>query len=182
MRIKRFEFENLQQQWKLLPTTFDQLTLLVGASGVGKTQILRAIAALKLISQGNVLNGVSWSIEFDTSEGEALIWEGRFGYNHGFDHNTFVKRFENQAPVPQILEERIMHRGKQLIIRDSTGDYLGDQPFNIRLNREQSLVAQLDQEVTRSIRRSFSSIIPSSHDAELHNEDHGLHALLDLKK
>ncbi|MDM8527422.1 hypothetical protein QUF58_04350 [Anaerolineales bacterium HSG24] len=43
MRIKQFSYENKRLGWKLNPVEFSTVNLLVGASGVGKTQILDAL-------------------------------------------------------------------------------------------------------------------------------------------
>ena len=66
MKINKLSFTNKDTDWRLEPATFDQLTLLVGASGVGKTRILKSILALKNITQGRSVNGAKWLVEFST--------------------------------------------------------------------------------------------------------------------
>ena len=79
MKIKKLEFPGNDSDWKLETFYFtDNPTLLVGISGAGKTQILRAIYALKLIAQGHSLNGIKWNVEFLTNEGILYRWEGEF--------------------------------------------------------------------------------------------------------
>ena len=53
------------------------LTLLVGASGVGKTRILNFINVLCLIAKGFSYNGIKWKVEFEQN-GRDYIWEGEF--------------------------------------------------------------------------------------------------------
>lgn len=47
MKINRLSYTNKASGWDLKPLEFDQLTLLVGASGVDKTRILKSILDLK---------------------------------------------------------------------------------------------------------------------------------------
>jgi chromosomal replication initiation ATPase DnaA len=47
MNIQSFVYKDNAVEWQLEPITFKPLTLLVGASGVGKTRILQAILNLK---------------------------------------------------------------------------------------------------------------------------------------
>lgn len=79
MKIISLEYENRTTQWKLLPTTFGNLTLLVGVSGVGKTQILKSILDLKKIANGESLNGVKWNIKIKIGKDE-YTWKGEFEY------------------------------------------------------------------------------------------------------
>jgi putative ribosome biogenesis GTPase RsgA len=46
MKIKEIFFKNKTHPWELKRTSFTDLTLLVGVSGVGKTQILNNIMKL----------------------------------------------------------------------------------------------------------------------------------------
>ena len=67
MKISRFQFENKSLEWRLEELQLSKVTLLVGASGVGKTQILRALMDLKQVVTGGLSGeGVAWSIEFET--------------------------------------------------------------------------------------------------------------------
>lgn len=60
------------------PMVFDRLTLLVGASGVGKTQTLKAILNLQKIANGESLNGVEWDVIFSLDDGSKCRWCGQF--------------------------------------------------------------------------------------------------------
>ena len=78
MKILNLTYEDKALKWSLEKANFEKLTLLVGASGVGKTQILQSIYALKKIANGASLNGVKWDIDFQTLDGKSFSWKGEF--------------------------------------------------------------------------------------------------------
>lgn len=84
MRINSIEFHDKARDWRLENTTFDDFTLLVGASGVGKTQILRAIISIQRIAfsrnyaSSRFISSVDWKINFNVSQTEQYIWSGSF--------------------------------------------------------------------------------------------------------
>ena len=77
MRLKKLFYKNNTTGWNVKKVRFDKLTLLVGASGVGKTQILRAINSLKTIANGHSVNGAEWKVEFEEN-GDYYSWCGCF--------------------------------------------------------------------------------------------------------
>ena len=77
MRLKKLFYKNNTTGWNVKEVRFDKLTLLVGASGVGKTQILRAINSLKTIANGHSVNGAEWKVEFEEN-GDYYSWCGCF--------------------------------------------------------------------------------------------------------
>ena len=77
MRIKKLSFKNNKTSWNVVDVKFDALTLLVGASGVGKTQILNALARLSRIVRGESYNGMEWNVEF-TIDSIPYEWSGSF--------------------------------------------------------------------------------------------------------
>lgn len=78
MRILSLEYHDKLRDWRLERMTFDKLTLLVGASGVGKTRILNCLETLKSIAEGHYFYGSSWNIEFTTVDEKAYRWRGEF--------------------------------------------------------------------------------------------------------
>lgn len=77
MNIRTLEFKNKSDGWEIQKMSFQQLTLLVGASGVGKTQILQAIHTSKRIADGESFSGIQWKVEFTTDDGGEYILQGR---------------------------------------------------------------------------------------------------------
>ena len=78
MKILNLTYEDKALKWSLEKANFEKLTLLVGASGVGKTQILNSIMKLKAIADGKSISGIKWNIEFVTLENELYNWSGEF--------------------------------------------------------------------------------------------------------
>jgi len=64
MKIKSFKFDNDKENWHLKETFFDDVNLLVGVSGVGKTKILQALDLVRDVARDNnyQLDGINWII------------------------------------------------------------------------------------------------------------------------
>lgn len=77
MKINQITYHDHELEWRLEPIEFSELTLLVGVSGVGKTQIIQSIMNLRKIAKGGSLNGVEWNIKF-TAESNEYQWRGKF--------------------------------------------------------------------------------------------------------
>ena len=103
MRIKEFRFEDKGRGWKLENLQLGKLTLLVGASGAGKTQILKALLWLRFIAGGNSALSIQWFVKFDI-QGKEYEWEGEFG-NTGniifekiiINKNVIINRTETET-------------------------------------------------------------------------------------
>jgi ABC-type polar amino acid transport system ATPase subunit len=77
MIIHELTYYNHELEWRFESIEFSEFNLLVGVSGVGKTQILKSIINLRKIARGASLNGVEWDVKF-TSEGLNYRWMGEF--------------------------------------------------------------------------------------------------------
>jgi AAA15 family ATPase/GTPase len=68
MKINKFKFgiSNPEQNWEIGEVNFDNINLLVGESGAGKTTILRALSLICDVAQGKdrKFGGASWTIDF----------------------------------------------------------------------------------------------------------------------
>jgi predicted ATPase len=127
MFIKKLTFEDNARGWKLEQVSFNRLNLLVGASGVGKTQILNAIYALKQITHGASQNGVKWNVEFEI-QGDKYRWQGEFetkknGHFLGYNNADTAKRYKlstekiikNDATIVEKKEEHFYLNGIETI-------------------------------------------------------------------
>lgn len=142
MNIRTLEFKNKSDGWEIQKMSFQQLNLLVGASGVGKTQILQAIHTLKRIAKGESFSGIEWNIEFTTNDGDEYRWEGKF------KDNKFPLDYYNQdknKPKSRILNEKI-DRNKISIASRTPDRIQFDSSLFIRLPSEISLLYLLKEE------------------------------------
>jgi energy-coupling factor transporter ATP-binding protein EcfA2 len=102
MKINSFNFRNNSQNWHLENTYFDNLNLLVGASGVGKTRILKALYLICNVAQGEVqmLEDVEWSIDF-SHLGLKYRWELKA-------LNPTEKTFSSEQNQSEIVDEKLI--------------------------------------------------------------------------
>jgi len=110
MKIKEIFFKNKTQPWELERTSFSDLTLLVGVSGVGKTQILNNIMKLVNISNGYGYNGVEWNLQFTGDNNENYRWIGEFESIKGLRKQSFSEKDINgqqAGHIPRLLTEKL---------------------------------------------------------------------------
>lgn len=139
MRIVSLSFKNRKTGWNIHNLSFNGLTLLVGASGVGKTQILRAITDIAGIAKGKSLNGVEWSISFK-QDGHNYLWNGAFSVTEEQYETASVI-----APLGSIEYERLERDGNVIIDRTTQGlIFNGTQ--TVKLELEKSAISLLKHE------------------------------------
>jgi len=160
MKLNAFQFQDKSRQWKLDKTSFDKLTLLVGASGVGKTQILRAIYALKEISMGESMNGAVWNVDFTATNGDKFQWLGAFEKKEitifDSDEDDSVEK------TSKILYEKIFKNGTLLVNRDKDKiEFKGNE--TIKLTREKSLLNHLEEDFVSEMKNEMAKIHMSDH-------------------
>lgn len=120
-KYNEITFVKIYKQWARMGVwkiQFFDLTLLVGVSGVGKTQVLKSIYTLKEIACGESINGVKWELEFQTQKGNKYLWSGEFenikSKNELFSE-FFVER--NEKTKPKIISERLRLNDKIIVER-----------------------------------------------------------------
>src|SRR5262245_55160663 len=115
MPISRFSFEDELQGWKLNEVAFNDFNLLVGTSGVGKTQILRAIR--KVIQAGTTeaieIEGCKWMIEI-IEGGEKYIWSAETEII-GYPSNE--EEIESWFGSPELVREMVWQGSKVVVER-----------------------------------------------------------------
>lgn len=121
MRINTITYKDKVEGWEYQKIDFFDLTLLVGISGVGKTQILRSLMSLKKIAGGEALNGIAWEVSF-SNEDLNYKWEGV--YDSLPEENFFLKIFKDKKEEkPKILKERILLNEHEVARRDGDDIY-----------------------------------------------------------
>ncbi|MFE1747806.1 AAA family ATPase [Coleofasciculus sp. H7-2] len=160
MKIKTIEYYNKALDWRLntvdFTNSFSNLTLLVGVSGVGKTQIIKSILNLKDIANGESLNGVQWDITFETLERVEFRWKGEFeskGLAGGIlDGN-------DEEPKIRIINEYLYKQGNELAKRNNDKIEFKNQ-MTPKLSPFKSLVDILsEEEDIAPIKEGFDKIV-----------------------
>jgi ABC-type dipeptide/oligopeptide/nickel transport system ATPase component len=152
MKIKKFCFDNSTDNWHLGDVQFEDINLLVGLSGVGKTRILRSILALKNIANSRTLNGIKWTMNFLDSDDKQFSWSGEFSKIEKIDkveeddddddqEDKSIILFENLDCENEVLIERkndrIVYKSKEapkLLPNKSAVYLIKEDPINNIVN------------------------------------------------
>ena len=146
MKILSFSFTDKTREWTLNEMLVKKLTLLVGASGVGKTQILRALVAMKDIAEGGSLNGVSWNILFETIDKKRYLWEGEFETKNVSIFIDDEEESDHNPNKPKVIFERLLLDDSKIIVERNAEQiqFLGN--VTIKLSPEKSIINLLKEE------------------------------------
>jgi len=142
MRIKTVSFCNHELEWRFEPIHFSNLALLVGLSGVGKTQILKGISSLKDIANGKSLNGLAWDITFLTKDEVECQWIGEFETKK--QTGVISEDEENNARFKILYEKLWMD--SNLIVERSSNEIQFQGKITPKLSPFQSVIHILNQE------------------------------------
>lgn len=160
MRIESLHFKNITEGWELSETKFDDLNLLVGVSGAGKTQILEAIQQVRRVAFGDPINSkMQWSVHFSI-QGIPFIWEGSTQESFGRPHHV---GFGNGESDLFIANERLWKDGASLFERTPESiTFKGGSISQALLKRSSLMVLFGEDEDTRLIRNGFGRITQSA--------------------
>ena len=160
MKISTLSFTNKTTDWKLEPISFEKLTLLVGASGVGKTRILKCILDLKKITKGESLNGIKWFVRFSTKTGTIYQWEGEFE-NKGLTAESvfgFDSEMDDQDK-PKIEREKLLIND-QVVIDRTANEIIFNGIKTVKLAHTESVISLLKEEdEIKEVYTEFNRII-----------------------
>lgn len=165
MRILSLSYRNHNTGWNICDLTFNRLTLLVGASGVGKTQILRSLLNISKIANGIPFNfnGIEWKVAFQI-ENDKYEWEGEFESIKENDISYFEKEFSSC----NIAREKLTLNQSVVLDRDKTKILLNGKE-TVKLDSSKSAIELLKEESSVSpVYKGFSQIY------ELKNEKRGI--------
>lgn len=144
MRINSLKYKDKVQKWELSEIDFFNLTLLVGISGVGKTQILNSILKIKNIAKGKSLNGVEWDISF-TNEDKNYRWKGEFEMIDNIKNSFMLIGEEDESLKPKLINETVFLEGKIIANRESN-DIIFQGMKMPKLASEESIVSIFKEE------------------------------------
>lgn len=150
MKLFKFEYEDKSLEWRLSELILKKLTLLVGASGVGKTQILRSIMNLKRIVGGSSMNGVKWLLEFETLDNKIYKWEGEYenkGIDLFYDEDDDSDEDDDKEDrnKPKIIFEKLYLNNKLIVDRTNEKILFNKEP-TIKLSQQKSILNLLKEE------------------------------------
>ena len=158
MRIISLWVKNNFFEWDFDEIKFSSnLTLLVGVSGAGKTQILRAILDLRRIANGTAINGFEWKIIFSTVNGTEFIWEGGFDTVEtnelSFEDDEKQKQYEQEEY--SLIYEILISNNQVLIQRNREGIRFKNSPLP-KLSSHESMIYILKEESV--IKEAFDAL------------------------
>ncbi|UNM95541.1 ATP-binding protein [Ignatzschineria rhizosphaerae] len=146
------------------PLTFDQnMTLLVGPSGVGKTSILNAISDLKKVLRGSSINGFKWEVKINFNNTN-YRWLGEFSYieKNIFDELSKDPRESFIANLLSAIDKKVTDDDAKLI---SEQFYIDDKkilersPTNFIFNKKNIKIKLPDNESSLNSLRDEPAIV-----------------------
>lgn len=152
MRLISLEFEDRIAGWKLCKFEFfNDITLLVGLSGVGKTRILDTLERLKAVAQGKTsqkLFGVQWSLVFE-HDNSKYEWKGKMSEDPlGDDRGVqlpFLGDDDEDDNRPEFLEESLKCNDSLIAERKHEEIYFATK-VTPKLSRRESVISLFKNE------------------------------------
>jgi ABC-type dipeptide/oligopeptide/nickel transport system ATPase component len=164
MKIKKVAFWDNLREWRFEPICFSNLALLVGVSGVGKTQILKVILNLQRIANGASLNGLAWDVTFSTVNNVEYRWQGEFETKK---NPGIITNEEDEVNKFRIVRENLLREGI-VIIERTPREILFHDKQTPKLSPFQSVVEILNQEEDISpVQQAFNKILYSDNSSSL---------------
>ncbi|MCC3419089.1 MAG: AAA family ATPase [Microcoleus sp. PH2017_07_MST_O_A] len=158
MKIISLQLKNHFLGWDFDEIKFSSnLTLLVGISGAGKTQILRGIIDLKRIANGKAINGLEWKIIFSTVNGTEFIWEGGFDTVKTTELNFDDPEKENpdENEKSSFIYEKLISKNEVLVERNQEEIKFKNSQIP-KLSSHQSMIYLLKEESV--IKEAFDAL------------------------
>lgn len=172
MRLQRLAYRNKDTGWRLAPTEFlEDLTLLVGISGVGKTQILDAVQTLQQIVRGSRFRNewcVEWALDFSVL-GQSYRWLGELGARSEASNGAVADAEALRSPSERrtsalgFLSERLERNGEALVERSGDRILFQGRPTP-KLSPYQSVLNLLsEEEALQPVYAGFGRLVFRDH-------------------
>ncbi len=149
MFIKKIVYQS--DEVTLEGVDFEQVNVLVGVSGAGKTTIMNCLNTLGHIARGGSYPSVSWLIEFIDNKERTVKWSGEFCSTVNYDHN--------EQMIADLIDESVEIDGVKVVSRDLT-NYLYGAARLPALDKTQSALFHLKTEdVIKPVASAFDSTV-----------------------
>ena len=146
MKIQSFKFSNHKENWHIEEVKFEDLNLLVGGSGVGKTRILKALDLIcdVAIGRNRNLDDLGWSINF-SHLGQNYRWELK---------SSSIKNEEifinlNESEQTEIVYEKLVRYDDdseiEILLRSGLDSKFNNEKLP-KLKRTESAITLLSEE------------------------------------
>lgn len=163
MKLISVSYSDNEQEWQFDEINFFDLTLLVGVSGVGKTQILRAIFSLKHIADGASQNGVAWNVKFETSKGNSFLWKGEFENIQSRDEILEMFDSDDDKAKPKVIFEEVYLNDLLIVQRDSSKFIFDGKEMPKLISTESAINILKEEELIKDAYDSFKQIVYRDH-------------------
>lgn len=141
---------------------FEDFSLLVGASGVGKTQILNAISNLVKMAKGITVGSFEWNLKFIIDDKE-YNWSGQTARVK--DTSTQSRIFNgfvlgaSEENKPSFIKESLFESGREIIRREDEGFYFLGEKI-VKLSTTESVISTLKEEpLISKVAGAFTNMI-----------------------
>ncbi|MFN5065890.1 MAG: AAA family ATPase [Aphanizomenon sp.] len=161
MKIQSFKFSNHKENWHIEEVKFEDLNLLVGGSGVGKTRILKALDLIcdVAIGRNRNLDDLGWSINF-SHLGQNYRWELK---------SSSIKNEEifinlNESEQTEIVYEKLVRYDDddselEILLRNDSDSKFNNEKLP-KLKRTESAITLLSEEdLIIPVRKAFERLI-----------------------
>jgi len=160
MKIQSFKFSNHKENWHIEEVKFEDLNLLVGGSGVGKTRILKALDLIcdVAIGRNRNLDDLEWSINF-SHLGQNYRWELK---------SSSIKNEEifinlNESEQTEIVYEKLVRYDDdseiEILLRSGLDSKFNNEKLP-KLKRTESAITLLSEEdLIIPVRQAFKQLI-----------------------
>ncbi|MCY1083475.1 AAA family ATPase [Archangium lansingense] len=168
MRLKSLTFEDKRTGWRLENLRLDRFNLLVGASGVGKTRILRAIQTVRNLGRGvdepYPKQGVRFDVRFEHEERDYAWQFDSAARDLAPGEDEEGDPLEDSSSV--VLSERLHISDEGLLVERNQDRFLFRSTELPTLNRSSSALQLLDEPSIHHLRQAFAEYFSSAMGAQ----------------
>lgn len=139
MKIISLTLRNRLEEWEVKKIEFSLITLLVGASGVGKTQILEALQIIRKIASGKNFPGISWELVFSDEKKKLFSWSGSFSL---VSREKIFEEMDQEVNknLSSLKEEQLIYDEKTIFARSSKGVLINGENSKLQISLTESLL------------------------------------------